>query len=98
MKLAFPIENFLKTAITDHQLFPTHISLFIAIFHYSKDDPNAEFRICRRKLMQCSGIKSIATYHKCLLELVHAGYIEYKPTFNPLGSIIKFTNYLQKIV
>ena len=98
MKLAFPIEIFLKTAISDHQFFPTHISLFIAIFHYSKDDPNAEFRICRRKLMQYSGIKSIATYHKCLSELVDAGYIDYNPTFNPLGSLIKFTNYLRKTV
>lgn len=89
MKPSFPIEDFLRKAVLNNQLFPTHISLFIAIFYYSKDDPSLEFRICRRKLMQYSRIKSIATYHKCLSELVQAGYLDYKPSFNPLGSLIK---------
>ncbi|KLT65382.1 hypothetical protein AB669_09830 [Pedobacter sp. BMA] len=70
------------------------LSLFTTIFHYSKDDPRLEFRICRRKLMNYSRIKSIATYHKCLIDLVEDGYINYKPSFNTLGSFIKIMDDL----
>ncbi|MFC3366188.1 hypothetical protein ACFOG5_23675 [Pedobacter fastidiosus] len=93
MKLSSPIDDFLKKAVMDNRLFPSHISLFMAIFHHSKDDPKIEFLICRKKLMQYSRIKSIATYHKCLSDLVQAGYIDYKPSYNPLGSLIKFSIY-----
>lgn len=32
MKLAFPLNQFLKRAADDHSLFTTHMSLFMAIF------------------------------------------------------------------
>ena len=89
MKLSSPIADFLRKAVTDNRLFPSHISLFIAIFHHRKDDPRLEFRISRKRIMQYSRIKSIATYHKCLSDLVNEGYIQYKPSFNPLGSLIR---------
>ncbi|RZK40170.1 MAG: hypothetical protein EOO90_15990 [Pedobacter sp.] len=89
MKPTFSVENFLKAASIDSQLYPTHISLFTAIYYYSRDEPELEFRISRKKLMQYSKIKSIATYHKCLSYLVQAGYLIYKPSFNPAGSFIR---------
>lgn len=84
MKLSFPVDNFLKKAAADNRLLPTHISLFMAIFFYSKDDAKSAFQVCRRKLMQFARIKSIATYHKCMSELVKFGYIHYKPSYDPI--------------
>ena len=84
MKLAFPIADFLERAANDEGLLPSHISLFMAIFHYSNEhDPAMVFRVCRRKLMQYSRIRSKATYHKCISELVAFGYITYEPSYDP---------------
>ena len=84
MKLSFPVDNFLKRAAVDERLLPTHLSLFMAIFFYSKDDAKAEFQISRRKLMKYSRIKSLGTYHKCMSELVGFGYITYSPSYDPI--------------
>lgn len=84
MKLSFPVDNFLKRAAADERLLPTHLSLFMAIFFYSKDDAKAEFQVCRRELMQYSRIKSLGTYHKCMSELVAFGYITYSPSYDPI--------------
>jgi hypothetical protein len=84
MKLSFPIDNFIKKAAADDRLFPTHLSLFMAIFFYSSDDAKAEFKVCRRELMQYSRIKSLGTYHKCMSELVAFGYITYSPSYDPI--------------
>ncbi|HMI02502.1 MAG TPA: hypothetical protein VK541_08480 [Pedobacter sp.] len=84
MKLSFPIENFLERATGDYRLLPSHLSLFMAIFYYSPANAKAEFRVCRRKLMQFSRIRSLSTYHKCIAELVTYGYIDYKPSYDPI--------------
>ncbi|RYE59619.1 MAG: hypothetical protein EOP48_00280 [Sphingobacteriales bacterium] len=84
MKLSFPVDNFLKRAAVDERLLPTHLSLFMAIFFYSKGDAKAEFQVCRRELMQYSRIKSLSTYHKCMSELVTYGYITYSPSYDPI--------------
>jgi|GEM_PF-3079386 len=47
--------------------------------------------------MKYSRIKAKANFHKCLSDLVHSGYIYYKPSINKLGSLIKFTHYPTKI-
>ncbi|WP_255606860.1 hypothetical protein [Pedobacter polysacchareus] len=56
----------------------------MAIFYYSSADPKAAFRVCRRKLMQFSRIRSLSTYHKCMAELVIYGYINYQPSYDPI--------------
>jgi len=84
MKSADTIDEFLKQAAADKRLFPTHICLFMAIFYHSPEGlPFTEFQVSRRKLMLFSRIKSKATYHKCLSELVAFGYVSYEPSFNP---------------
>jgi hypothetical protein len=35
--------------------------------------------------MNLSKIRSTATYHKCLGDLVYFGFIDYKPSFHPKG-------------
>jgi len=84
MKRPFPVNRFLVRAATDGRLLPSHISLFIAIFFYSDEaKPDAFFKVSRRKLMRFSRIKSKATYHKCIRELVAFGYITYLPSYDP---------------
>ena len=83
MKSAQPAECFLQKAANDERLLPSHISLFIALFYYSPDTPCQHFQVSRRKLMRFSRIKSIATYHKCIKELVAYGYVNYQPSYDP---------------
>jgi len=84
MKSADTLDQFLKQAAADKRLFPTHISLFMAIFYHSHAElPLTPFQVSRRTLMMFSRIKSKATYHKCLSELVTFGYINYQPSFDP---------------
>lgn len=83
MKAPFPIDKFLTRAVEDYRLLPSHLSLFMAIFYYSKnDDPYGSFRITRSTLMRFAKIKSIVTYHKCLQDLADLGYIFYQPSYD----------------
>ena len=76
----------------DGRLLPTHIGLVAALFyHHDCGNPENHFHASRRKLMRFSRIRSIATYHKCLSELVAYGYVEYRPSWHPAkGSRFRF--------
>lgn len=76
--------TFLKKAADDRRLLPSHLSLVMAIFYFRTDDaPGAPTRISRSKLMRFSRIQSIATYHRCLKQLIDYGYISYEPSYHP---------------
>ena len=83
MKLTQQADWFLKKAANDDRLLPSHISLVMAMFYYSPDKTSDRFQISREKLMRFSHVKSIATYHKCIKELVAYGYIDYQPSYDP---------------
>jgi len=83
MKLAIQADLFLRKAANDDRLLPSHISLYMAMFYCSPDKPGDHFQISRKKLMRFSRIKSIATYHKCIKELVAYGYVDYQPSYHP---------------
>ena len=74
----------MEKAATDNRLLPSHVSLFTAMVHCS-GNPISEkyFNVSRKRLMYFSRIKSIATYHKCIAELVAYDYIVYNPSFDP---------------
>ncbi len=76
----------------DERLLPTHVGLVMSLFYYHDCGSNlAHFRASRSKLMRFSRIRSIATYHKCLSELVEYGYVEYHPSWHPeKGSRFRF--------
>lgn len=80
---------FFNKSKMDKLMIISHVSLFAAIYHCSKGESNSKIPVTRRKLMQLSKICSIATYHKCMRDLNEEGYIIYKPSFNPKGSIVK---------
>lgn len=82
----------LEAIKSDDRLSCYHISLYTALLYYGKGIRQLPFHASRRKLMGFSRIKSGATYHKCLRELVSYGYLDYHPSFHPQqGSRIVLT-------
>lgn len=82
----------LEAVKSDDRLNCYHISLYTALLYYGKGIRQLPFHASRRKLMGFSRIKSGATYHKCLRELVSYGYLDYHPSFHPQqGSRIVLT-------
>lgn len=79
------LSSYFERVASDQRLFPTHISLFMALFYYSSSEhPAMPFQVSRPKLMRFSRIRSIATYHKNIKDLIKYGYIEYKPSWHPI--------------
>jgi hypothetical protein len=82
----------LEAVKSDDRLNSYHISLYTALLYYGKGIRQIPFHASRRKLMGFSRIKSGATYHKCLRELISYGYVDYHPSFHPQqGSRIVLT-------
>jgi len=72
-----------RVAIED-RFYSSHISLLMALFYYSDSNaPEISFQVSRPKLMCFSRIRSIATYHKNIKDLVDYGYIVYTPSWHP---------------
>lgn len=73
----------LKAVQRNKGLSPFHISLYSAILClWQEQQYSTPFRVTRSRLMQASGIRSPATYHKCLKELIKEEYIIYEPSFD----------------
>jgi len=78
MKAATPYNRFLRRAATDKRLLPSHISLYTAMYYfYPLDSSDRFFKVSRRALMRYSHIRSVATYHKCVRELVASGSTDF---------------------
>jgi hypothetical protein len=79
------LSNFLISVAGNPNILPSHISLFSAILSCKKEEKS--FNVSRSKLMKLSKLRSTATYHKCMNELVELGCVSYQPSFNPfIGS------------
>jgi hypothetical protein len=89
------ITIFIAKASHNKKVEFSHISLFLAIYYRWQslgfDHP---IKITRKKLMTLSKIRSNATYHKCIRELVEMDFIKYEPSYNPTGSLIHWTKTL----
>lgn len=83
--------NYFERVTKESRFYPTHISLLMALFFYSDSEaPEKSFWVSRPKLMHFSRVRSIATYHKNIRDLVDYGYIEYIPSWHPLkGSRVR---------
>lgn len=76
---------FLKRATGDAVMYPCHYALLMALSHLGSGKRTGEwFRVTRKQLMVFSGIKSRSTYHRCLVDLVRQGYINYEPSYDPV--------------
>ncbi|WES98307.1 hypothetical protein P2W68_01540 [Chryseobacterium arthrosphaerae] len=81
--------------VQDSQMYPTHISLYVALFQlWGRNRFQTPFSICRKDAMELSSIKSFATYHKCIKEIHNAGFIIYSPNYNSYkGSLIEIIDF-----
>jgi hypothetical protein len=75
-------------------LNPTHVSLYVGLFTlWNLNHFRNPISINREQLMMISKIGSKHTYLKCLRGLEDAGFIQYKPSKNPLrGSMACIMN------
>lgn len=90
--------NFLSDALSKKCITSIHIALYIGIYrNYCVNSQANPFFITRRGMMAIAKIKSKATYHKCISDLIREGYITYEPSYNPFtGStvtLISLRNY-----
>jgi len=89
------LERWSDMIFCDDRLTPHHISLYYALFHqWNLAKFQNPISICRSELMLACKIGSANTYTKCLKQLDHWGYIEYKPSYNPMrGSLVNLYNF-----
>ena len=75
---------FLQKAKSDKRLNSSHVSLYLALFHYWNlnmfENP---LSVNRAQMLELSKIGSQHTYYKCLKELHSFGYIRYFPSHHP---------------
>jgi replication initiation and membrane attachment protein DnaB len=89
------LTNFFSAIKEDPRIGTTHISLYMALFQfYNVNRFQNPIKITRTTVMEVAKISGLATYHKCMKDLVEFGYIQYEPSFNP---IISSQVYLLKV-
>ena len=75
----------MEIAKLDPAIGPLHISLFMAILHHCKSQPDyGAFVVQSRDLMLLAKISAPGTYYKCIHDLERSGYISYIPSHDSL--------------
>ena len=78
------LTSFYSAIREDNRIGATHISLYMALFQfYNLNGFKNPIHITRIRVMETAKISGLATYHKCIKDLVEYGYIKYRPSFNP---------------
>ena len=82
--------HWLELVAVDDRLSSSHISVYVALFQlWNKNRFPKKISVFRNEVMMVSKIGSTKTYYKCLHALHQFGYINYRPSYNPLkGSVI----------
>lgn len=76
--------SFFSAIHEDNRIGTSHISVYMALFHFCcLNGFKNPVEITRAEIMRTAKISGLATYHKCIRDLVEAGYIQYQPSFNP---------------
>lgn len=79
------LNNFLARVTSDTNLTTTHIGVCTALAVAWIDSGLINsFNISRSQLMTASRIKSKATYHKIIGDLVELKYLQYRPSYHPI--------------
>jgi hypothetical protein len=72
--------------LSDKMVSVWHIATYMALLHlWQQNNKINPFSISRRKVMSLARIKSSATYHKYIQELIQLGYIRYEPSYHPVS-------------
>lgn len=78
------LTGFFIRIASEETIYPTHISLYLALFQsWNINRFKNPISISRDEMMKTSRIASKATYHKCIKELQNMGFIDYLPSYNP---------------
>ncbi|MBP4139187.1 transcriptional regulator [Flavobacterium geliluteum] len=78
------LTGFFTRIAIEETIYPTHISLYLALFQsWNVNRFKNPIAISRDEMMKASRIASKATYHKCIKELQELGFIDYLPSYNP---------------
>ena len=78
------LTSFYSAIKSDPRIGTTHISLYMALFQfYNLNRLSNPILITRTAVMEVAKISGLATYHKCMKDLVEFGYIHYEPSYNP---------------
>ena len=78
------LTSFYSAIKSDPRIGTTHISLYMALFQfYNLNRLSNPILITRTAVMEVAKISGLATYHKCMRDLVEFGYIDYQPSYNP---------------
>ena len=79
------MNNWFAKVQADERLYPSHISLYIALFQlWNANRFKNPLSVSRNELKSLSKIGSSNTYTKCIKDLHNWKYIEYKPSKNPI--------------
>lgn len=74
----------------DSRLSPRHVSLYMALFRqWNADRFPRWIKISRGKIMKDACIGSKTSYHRCIKNLHHWGYLKYKPSHAVSGSKVQ---------
>ena len=93
------LTSFYSAIKSDPRIGTTHISLYMALFQfYNLNRLSNPILITRTSVMEAAKISGLATYHKCMRDLVEYGYIQYIPSYNPAISSQVFLLSLLKMV
>ncbi|PTQ93647.1 hypothetical protein C8P68_108110 [Mucilaginibacter yixingensis] len=83
-------KRFIEKQDADRCLTTLHFTLYMILLYLWKERGcQGSFRITRAEVMRLAKIKSIASYHKILKDLIGLGYLVYRPSYNRLmGSVV----------
>ena len=74
---------FFRRIRDDSRIGPVHISLFMAIIQFWKEnDYKSPICVFGHQLMSLAKISGVATYHKSIHQLEEYGYIRYEPSYD----------------
>ncbi len=89
MEVADIFSRFMDMARDDPRIGPSHISVFMAILYFYRQQQANPLHVTRREIMNQAKISSLVTYSKCIRQLSDGRYIKYQVSFvNLRGCLI----------
>lgn len=74
--------GFFASIAHDPRIGTTHVCLYMSLLQcWQEQDFECPMHVFSRGIMQKAKILSSATYHRCIQDLHHFGYIRYEPSY-----------------
>lgn len=76
------VSRFFDAIRKDPCVSTTHISIYMALVHYGRDQPAADtIHVYSQQIIDICKISSRSTYYRCMHDLHAFGYLQYTPVF-----------------